>query len=179
MSWKTLSTKLIEANPHLRFFVDEFETEEGKKGKYWYHMNAYGDDAVCMFVRKDENTFIMTREYRYLFDRIAISNPKGSIDEGETPEQAARREIVEECGYEPTELVYLGWLAPALAFSKEKMHLFLATSVKKIGQHLDKVEQIEVIEMTKEQINEAIRSGEIWDGQVVMAWYKVKDYLGL
>lgn len=55
MSWKTLNTKLIEANPYLRFFVDEFETETGKKGKYYYHVNGYTDGFISVLVQKDIN----------------------------------------------------------------------------------------------------------------------------
>lgn len=41
------------------------------------------------------------------------------------------------------------------------------------------VAEFDVLDMSKEQIDQAIHSGEIWDGQVVMIWYKVKHYLGL
>lgn len=179
MSWKTLNTKIIEENPYLRFLVDEFETESGKKGKYYYHLNAFGDGFVSVFVQKDTDTFIMTSEYRYLFDRISVANPKGSIDQNESIEDAAIRETVEESGYKPKVLIPLGWISSAPAISKERMHLFLGKDLEYIGQNLEGLEEIKVKEMTAKQIDEAIASGEIWDGATISGWCKVKLLLGL
>lgn len=177
MSWKTVRTKIIEANPHLRFFIDDFETETGKKGKYYYHSCGYGDGFVGVFVQKDEDSFIMTKEYRYLFDRESIANPKGSIEPGESIEDAAIRETIEECGYKPNTLIPLGWIASAPAISKERMHLFLGKDIVKVGQKIDELEQIDVLEMTSKQIDEAITSGALWDGTTISGWHRVKLYL--
>lgn len=176
MSWKTIKTEVIEQNEHLRLLVDDFEMD-GRAGKYWYHVNAYGDEAVSVFVQKDDETFVMIREYRYLFDRMSVTHAQGSIEKGETAEQAARREAREETGYEPGELIDLGWFASVPAFSKEKTRVFLAQDVKKVGQKLDDMEQIEVIEMTALEIDRAILEGTIWDGQAIACWYRVKQYL--
>ncbi|MBI5370101.1 NUDIX hydrolase [Candidatus Uhrbacteria bacterium] len=179
MSWKTLSTKTIIENEHLRFLQDAFETENRKKGTYWYHANAYGDKAVDVFIQKDEHTFVMIREYRYLFDRITISTPQGSIEQGESPEEAARREVREEAGYAADTFINLGWFATAPAFSKEQACIFLARNIHPVGQQLDTMEEIDVIEMTAEAIDQAIADGTIWDGQAIAGWDKVKAYLAL
>jgi len=179
MSWKTLNTKIIEKNPYLRFLIDEFETESGKKGKYYYHLNAYGDGFVSVFVQKDADTFIMTNEYRYLFDRFSVANPKGSIDKNESIEDAAIRETVEESGYKPNKLIPLGWISSAPAISKERMHLFLSNDIEYVGQKLEGDEEIKVRVMSVKQIDDAIVSGEIWDGATISGWCRVKLYLGL
>ncbi len=179
MKWKTLNTTMIEGNPFVRFFVDEFETPSGKKGKYFYHVNGNGDGFVSVFVQTLNNTFIMTNEYRYLFDRVSLGNPKGSIEPNESIEEAAMREVVEECGYKPSEIISLGWVASANAISKERMHVFLGKNPVRLGQKLDELEDITVREMTVREIDEAIATGEIWDGATVSGWYKVKLYLGL
>lgn len=179
MSWKTLSTKSIEANTHLRFMVDEFETEEGKRGEYYYHTNAFGDTAVNIFVQKDNETFIMIREYRYLLDRVTVSMPQGSVEPNETDKFAAQREVMEESGYRAGKMIPLGWFATAPAFSKERAVVFLAQDVTHVGQDLDVREQIEIVEMSAKQIDEAILNGEMWDGQAIASWVKVKLYLGL
>ena len=176
-SWKTLKTKIIEQNKYLRFLVDTFVTDSGQSGEYFYHTNAHGDNAVGSFVQKDEDTFIMIREYRYLYDRISISQTQGSVELGEAMIDAAKREVIEETGYEPKTLIDLGWFATAPSFSKEKAHVFLARDLKPVGQKLDEIERIETIEMTIDEIDQAIESGQIWDGQVVAAWYRVKAYL--
>ncbi|MBI5794320.1 NUDIX hydrolase [Candidatus Uhrbacteria bacterium] len=179
MTWKTLKTTLIEGNPFLRFYVDEFETPTGKRGKYYYHVNGYTDGFVSVFVQTQNNTFIMTQEYRYLFDRVSLANPKGGIGQSESIEEAAMRETIEECGYKPAELISLGWIASANSISKERMHLFLGRNSVWVGQKLDEAEEITVREMTAAQIDEAIASGEIWDGSAISGWVKVKLFLGL
>ncbi len=179
MSWKTLSTKILEANEHLRFLVDEFETETGIQGKYFYHIPGFTDGFVGVCVQKEPGVFIMTSEYRYLFDRLSLGFPKGSIDENESIEHAAIRETIEECGYKPKTLTELGWIASAPAISKERMHLFLAKDLEQLGQKLDAIEQISVREMTAKEIDEAIAAGEIWDGTTISGWFKVKQHLGL
>jgi hypothetical protein len=180
MNWKTLNTKIIEANEHLRFLVDEFETEKGKKGKYYYHSCGSGDDFVGVVVQKDVDTFIMTREYRYLFDRISLAFPKGAIEPNETIEEAAIRETIEECGYKPNTLIPIGWVASAPAISKEKMRLFLGKDIVKVeNQKQDELETITAHKMTSKQIDEAIMSGEMWDGGAISGWLKVKLFLGI
>ncbi len=179
MKWKTLNTTLIEGNKFLRFFVDEFETESGTRGKYYYHAGAYSNPFVSMWVQTETGTFIMTNEYRYLFDRFSLANPKGSVEPDETIEEAVVRETIEECGYKPTQLIPLGWVASASAISKEEMHIFLGRSLVHVGQKLDEDERITVCEMTSVQIDAAIASGEIWDSCAISGWFKVKQYLGL
>jgi ADP-ribose pyrophosphatase len=65
--------------------------------------------------------------------RILIEAPAGLIDEGETPEQAARRELREECGLEADGWEELGaaWSSPG--FTDERIHLFLATGLRQVG----------------------------------------------
>ena len=179
MKWKTLNVKIIEANEHLRFMAEDFETGNGKRGKYFYHTNAYGDEAVNVFVQKKDGTFVMTREYRYLFDQATLSMPQGSIETGESAEDAARRETLEEAGYKVGVLVDLGWFATAPAFSKERARIFLAQDVEPVGQKLDVMEEIETVEMTADEIDQAIADGTMWDGQAIASWYKVRAYLVL
>ncbi len=176
-SWKTLKTEAIEENKHLRFLVDDFETPKGNTGRYFYHTNAYSDGAIGIFLQKEKDTFIMIREYRYLFDSVSVSQPQGSIDPSEDPLATAKREAAEETGWEPQKVISLGWMATGPAFSKERAYGYLGRDLKKVGQKLDENESIEVVEMSSSDIDDAIRSGDIWDGQVIAAWYMVKDHL--
>jgi len=176
VKWKTLKTETLEANAYLRFLADDFEAD-GRPGKYFYHANAFGEEAVNVFIQKEDGMFVMIREYRYLFARDSLTHAQGSIEQHETAEQAARREAREEAGYDVGELLDLGWFASAPAFSKERARVFLGTQAKQVGQKLDAMEQIEVVEMTAAHIDEAIANGTMWDGQAIACWYKVKAFL--
>ena len=177
--WKTLKTEILIQNEHLKFSVDDFELPDGSLGKYFYHRPAHVDNFVQVFVRRDDGLFVMIEEYRYLFDRISVACPAGSIEKDESTEDAARRETVEECGFDPKTLTPLGWTASAPAFSKEQASIYLATDLQEVGQNLDEREQIRVRIMSVQEIDDAIASGDIWDGIVISSWFKVKQHLGL
>ncbi len=119
----------------------------------------------------------MVREYRYVFDRMSVSQPMGGIEPGESPEETAVRELREETGYEAATVVRLGTIASAPAFSQEELSVFFATDLKKVGEHDHEI--TEVIFMDAHEIDAAIRNGVIWDSNAISAWYLVKLHLGL
>jgi len=92
---------------------------------------------------------------------------------------AAKREVLEESGYESNQLIFIGVHATAPSFSKEKTHVFLAKDLTLKSQNLDNNEDIQVVEMSVESINDAVKNGDIWDGQAIAGWYMVKNYLGI
>lgn len=174
MSWKTLNTTPLVDNAHLTIRHDEFETEAGEKGNYWYHDN---NGAVVIFAQKSNGNFVMIRQYRYLFDRISIESAAGGIEKGELPEVAARREFEEETGYKAGSVKLIGELASAPAFSKEWLWVYLAQDISEGLIHPDAFEDIQVIEMSEQDIDQAIASGDIWDGTTIAPWLMVKKYL--
>jgi len=173
-SWKTLKTQVLEKNKYVTYKADDFETEDGTKGTYYYHEN---NGATCTFIQKEDGSFILVREYRYLFDRMSIGCVQAAVDPGESPEDSAYREAREETGYEPATVTHVGWFSGAAALSKERIDVFIGRGLTHKGQDLEDFEEIEVVEMTAEQINEAIASNEIWDGHVISAWKKVELHL--
>ena len=108
----------------------------------------------------------------------SIIQPGGSVRDSEVID-AAKREVLEESGYESNKLIFIGVHATAPSFSKEKTHVFLAKDLTLKSQNLDKTEDIQVVEMSVESINDAVKNGDIWDGQAIAGWYMVKNYLGL
>ncbi len=173
-SWKTKSTKILSNNKYCTFSVDQFENQRGEEGEYYYHSNNH---AVSVFVQKSSDLFVMIREYRYLSDKISLGHVQGGIDDGETPEQAAYREVQEEVGYKAATLIKLGAIASAPAFSKEMVDVYLARDLTQTQRSEDPNEQIEPVEMTISQIDQSIENGEVWDSQVLASWLLVKKYI--
>jgi ADP-ribose pyrophosphatase len=155
--------------------MDRFQTNEGREGDYHYMTN---NNAVAVIAQLGDDQFVMLREYRFVFDRVSLSCVMGGIEPGETAEASARREIVEEIGYEAGDMIRLGQHASAPAFSSEVVDIFLARNLREVGKPDDGgLEETEVVVMTAEQIEDAIASGEIWDGQVVTPWHVARRYL--
>ena len=172
--WKKSSEKVIHKNPFWTYKMDEFETANGVRGEYYYHKNA---NAVDVYAEREDGKFIMLREYRHLAGRVSLSQVQGGIDDGESPEEAAHREIEEEIGYQAKTLINIGHYFTAPAFSTEEVTVFLARDLTKTQKNLDAFEDTEEIIMTSKEIDEAIQSGEIWDSNVIAPWMLVKMWL--
>jgi ADP-ribose pyrophosphatase len=175
MTWKTLESEDVDQNEFLTYRKDRFRTKDGQEGHYHYIVNNH---AVGVFARLSDGRFVMIREYRYTFDRISLSHVQGGIDEGETPEEAAGRELEEETGFKASSLTSLGWRATVPGFSAEKIHVFLAEDLCEGEKCLDGMEDIENVIMTADEIEAAIDAGEIWDSQVIVGWHLVRKHLG-
>jgi hypothetical protein len=74
-------------------------------------------------------------------------------------------------------MVRLAGIATAPSFSQEVSTVFYATGIKKVGEHDDEI--AEVVHLTPEEIDDAIRRGEIWDSNAVSGWCLVRLHLGL
>jgi 8-oxo-dGTP pyrophosphatase MutT (NUDIX family) len=70
---------------------------------------------------------VMIEQFRHGIGETILEIPGGMIDTGETPADAAARELLEETGYAPTELVELGRTDPNPAIQNNRVHHFLAT----------------------------------------------------
>jgi ADP-ribose pyrophosphatase len=114
---------------------------------------------------------ILIRQYRYAINQWLWECPAGSVDEGETPEQAARRECHEEIGQLPDTVVRLGAMFPTPGYCDEEMFFFRVSglSVPETPAELDEDEDIEVRVFTLKDAREMIRRGEIVDMKTVIA----------
>ena len=113
---------------------------------------------------------ILIRQYRYAINRWMWECPAGSVDEGETPEQAARRECHEEIGQLPDTVVRLGAMFPTPGYCDEEMFFFRVSglSVPEERAELDEDEDIEPRTFTIADAREMVRRGEIVDMKTVV-----------
>jgi ADP-ribose pyrophosphatase len=141
--FKTLRQHPIYQDAWLEFFQDEIEFPDGSHGTYAW---AKRKNGVGIVVVTTDKKILLHREYRYVIKDYSLEIQGGGIDEGETPLQAAVRELKEESGIEvqPESVQSLGAFYPLNSFNTELVTLFMV-----------EVDKAEVSEKLREQ-SEAI-----------------------
>lgn len=126
-----------------------------------------GAIAVVAFV--DDATILMVRQYRHAVHGDLLEIPAGCMEAGETPAQAAQRELEEETGYRAVELTPLGDYFPAVGMSDERVYLFVARGLTRTKQALDHDEALTVMQVPLRAMMDAIDRGDVRDGKTQLA----------
>jgi ADP-ribose pyrophosphatase len=119
--------------------------------------------AVMVLAFVDADTILLERQYRYPKHRHFIELPAGKLEPGEEALATARRELVEECGYEAAEWWQIATLDPSIGYSNEVIHLFGARGLRHVGSRLDPGEHLTTFEAKLADALEWIRDGIITD----------------
>lgn len=110
-------------------------------------------DWAIVIPETENKTFFMVKQWRHGSKSLSVEFPGGVIDEGEEPEAAARRELLEETGCVPGKLIKLGEVNPNPALFSNKVHVYLAEELSMTGtQNLDHDEFVNCMEVPVEQI---------------------------
>ena len=149
---KQLSSKLVYDGRVIKVSRDEVKCPNGEESfrEIVHHRGGVG------ILFKVGNKFIFEKQYRYALGEEIIEMPAGKLEEGEIPLEAAKRELLEETGYRPLEMVHLGDSYPTPGYSSEVIHLYYCPKAVKEERHLDKDEDIELIYLTLEEIEQMI-----------------------
>jgi len=119
--------------------------------------------AVMVIPVLDSGELLMERQYRYAMRRHCLEFPAGKIDPGEEPLATGRRELLEETGYVASQWSYLATIHPTVAYSTERILVYLARGLRHEGGELDDGEFLEVLNLSLEHLLDLVRSGEITD----------------
>ncbi len=109
------------------------------------------------------------RQYRHAAGGWIWELPAGKIDDGEPPEETARRELGEEAGVNAARWTYLGKMASSPGIFTEIVHLYLARDLRQVETNLHADEALEVHWITVEEALNWVSSGKIYDAKSVIA----------
>lgn len=165
--WKLLKTEYLVDAPWLKVAKEACELPNGKVIDDFYTL--WQPDWVLILARTAGGKWVMTEQYRHGTGKIALEFPAGIIDKGETPEQAALRELQEECGYclderleakDERALIYLGSLPVNPDRHRGKFHVVFIDGVVKGGNtRFDSTEDIESLELSDEELQAKMADG--------------------
>ncbi|HVZ23258.1 MAG TPA: NUDIX hydrolase [Vicinamibacterales bacterium] len=126
--------------------------------------------SVVILPIPEPGHIVLIRQYRYAVNQWMWELPAGSVDEGETPEQAAARECHEEIGQVPSTVVRLAALYPTPGYCDEEMIFFRVSGLETPGHEaaVDEDEDIEAKTIELREAREMVRRGEIVDMKTIV-----------
>lgn len=183
-NWKLIDRWEIFKNRFLRIRVDRCELPDGRVMPNYFVLDF--SDWVQVVALDTEGNMIMVRQYRHGVEQSILEIPGGTTDPGddEDPMEAAKRELLEETGYESQEWLVIGKHAPNPALMSNHMHVYLALNCKKVAeQNLDPFEDIDVEVHPVQKVYELAESGKINHALVVtglaLAKSKIQERLNI
>lgn len=171
--WEMLGRRLVY-DEYVHIYEEEVKLPDGSRTRYVVNRSRGGAGVL---VALDEERVLLSYQYRYPIDRFVYDLPGGKIEEGESPVEAARRECIEETGYEPLRMKKLVCYYPSPGRSDGALHIFFSDG----GEKVDEVEsgtpteKVEGRVVGKYRLGKMIASNDIVDPSLLLAWYTAKD----
>jgi ADP-ribose pyrophosphatase len=126
-----------------------------------------GNAVAVLPVREDGGCYLI-RQYRFSIDDSIYEVPAGTIEPGETPLDAARRELIEETGLQALTFIPRGYIYTTPGFTDEQIHLFEAHGLTPSDTyHRDEDEVIELVGFSLPEVEAMIADGRINDAKTI------------
>lgn len=163
--YERIDRKLVRTGAITEIYEDTISLPDGRTEK-WDLVDHVGAAAVVA-VRND-GKLLMVRQWRNPNQQEMVEIPAGKLDARDEPtELAAARELEEETGYKAGSLQRLVVFRPTVAYSSERIDIYLATNLEKGVQHLDDDEFLGVEAWDPEDVVRGIYDGSIEDGKTI------------
>ena len=141
-----------------------------------YDLIDHRDSVTILPVDNDRNVWFV-RQFRMGCLSDLLELPAGVMDEGETPEECASREIREEIGFSANDLQKIGEIYLAAGYITEKNHIFLARQLSESPLQQDDDEFLETISISIQKAYAMARSGQISDSKTLAAFFLAQSVL--
>ena len=161
MLWKTINTTNLIQTHYVSVNRATVQLPDGMTIPDFYTVTI--PDASGVVALTSDNKILLKTEYRYSQQTDLIEFPAGTFDEDESdPLVVAKRELLEETGFESSDWTYLGSTVESSSKLTNQMHLFLAKNCVRVsGQHLDVAEHLDVMLMDLKTAVDMVMCGEI------------------
>jgi ADP-ribose pyrophosphatase len=155
------------------FSLTQKKVRSPRTGEIREVQTLHFSDWVLVLALTPQEEVVMVRQYRHGTERVCLELPGGLVDAADdSPELSARRELLEETGYQADEITLLGECYPQPAILTNKCLFYLAPNAVRVQtQRLDAGEDIEILEIPLEEIPLKIKSAEINHGMVLLGFF--------
>ena len=159
--WELLnSEELFSALPWVRVYMDRIKLPSGRIVDDYYRIQL--PEYVMVYAQGDDNKVLLERQYKHALCAISIALPTGSLEEGETPLETGKRELLEETGYHASEWEFVGSFFVDGNKGCGRAHFFIARGLEKITDHIeDDMEESEIVFVEPDVLLKAVLQGEI------------------
>jgi 8-oxo-dGDP phosphatase len=148
VEWTVHGERRVYSNPYVSLCLVDVEQPDGRR---WEHHVVRLRSLAAVVLLDDHGRVLLMWRHRFITDSWGWELPMGLIEDGETPEQAARRELVEETGYVAAVLVPLVYGQPANGITDSEHFVFLGEEATKIAEptELNESDRLEWFDLDK------------------------------
>ena len=169
--WKILETKDLYSGIRL----DHCQRSDGSNVEMW--RLDYDDEILVVALTKKQEV-VLVRQYRHGVQKVIWELPGGSVDEGESPLKAAKRELMEETGFTSDTFIEVGHGSPIPAIFTNTLYYFLALEVEQRGeQSAWDSENIEISLIPLDEVVAMAKQGNLPSALNTSALFYILAYL--
>lgn len=175
MNFTLIKSNVLYNGKVLDLKVDEVEYDSGNRGRREVAIHPGGAAVVPI---TNSGKLILVTQFRYPIQKVSMEFPAGKLDKGEDPLICAERELEEETGFKAGKFHKLGEIHTTPGYSTEILHLFVAQDLV-AGEHKREEGELEmeIFELTINEVEEKIAAGEITDSKTICCVYHLKNFL--
>lgn len=171
---QTVSSETVYQGVFLKIRKDQARLPDGS-----LHVREWvvHPGASAILALSETGEVLMERQWRYPMGREYLEIPAGKIDAGETPLQTAQRELLEETGMRAVHWEPLTVIHPAIGFSNEIIHIFIARGLSGSPEQaaLDHGERIQTLWMSLTDLMDRVRKGQLPDVKTQIALWHLQE----
>jgi len=160
--WTVHGERSLYDSDWVSLHLADVELEDGRR--FEHHVVRIARAAVAAVVHDAERGVLMLHRHRFITDNWGWEVPAGRLEAGESPEDAAAREVLEETGWRPGPLTSLGASHPMQGLSDMRHNIVLARGAAHQGAPVDTHEASEVAWVPVDRLVPMMAAGEMPDG---------------
>lgn len=182
LSWEEISTEHIIQDQWIDFRRSAYRFPDGRVFEPFYSYSRR--DYVVIVAADSKENYLCVRQFRQGIQKVTTEFPAGGIERKDGKEYgesqdvsaedalaAAKRELLEETGYESDEWRHLLTVPSNATIADNYAHLFVARNCRRVSEQLlDETEFLRVVKLPAQEIEELIAKGEFQQAVHIMAW---------